>query len=186
MSRLACDVDHAEEAELRRLEAGVAARAPEPVDALLSLLSDDESGDEAPLPPSLPQDDADAADALAQQLESSGDEGVPWEEEDDEQDLTGFAQFAPPPAPAVAAPSRKRDAAPPAPTSSIYEKATARESFSGIALSRRAVGDFALRETLERSGCRVLKLSAVPLQAGAPGPWATIGVLTRVSSHQKC
>ena len=54
----------------------------------------------------------------------------------------------------------------------LWESKTERETFSGIALSRRAVGDFSLRNTFDSSGCRVLQLKNVRLQGGARGACA--------------
>ena len=62
-----------------------------------------------------------------------------------------------------------------------FEKPSDRESFSGLALSRRVIGDSELRSSLERRAVRVLRLNDVSLQARAPGAWCAIGVLS--STH---
>ena len=171
---------------MRRIESGLPSQASmaQPaasgVDSLLSLLSDDEEDE-----PGDAETDAAAADALLNDLRSD-EEDEQYEPEFDELDRTSNRcqiapeQVAPPP---VQAPVRRREPAP-APANPLYAKATAKETFSGLALATRKVGDYQLRSTLERTGVRVLRLSTVPLQANAPGQWATIGVLSQMTRHE--
>jgi hypothetical protein len=207
MSRLAHEVDDTEEAELRRLEAG----APEShFDALLDAMDDSdeeddddaasdlllqlESGDEsdgavvaaegpAAEPPVRVRPDASAASASQAKDTAAPGPDVGW-------DVRRAPAPAPGPPPsnfqrqplAAGATARARTQGVATLPTPAFEKASERESFSGLAMARRTVSDFSLRAQIGQTGIRVLKLKDVSLQAPAPGAWLSIGVLSKVTA----
>ena len=151
-----------ERSEPRAFLPPMSAYADEECDRLLAALSDDSDDDAA---------ESRAAEDLFAQLDAEQESCRP---------AASASASQPPPTRATDPAADKRTKY--GQGELVYEDATCTEDFSGLRLSRRSVGAKDLRDQLE--GIRVLKLPDVALQALAPGPWATIGILARVSTRE--